>query len=84
MTDPVKSLVAAGLPEAALRPADPRYLEEPRGRWQGRAVAVVAPSDTGEVAATIRACAATRTPVIPFGGGTGLVGGQLAEDGAPP
>jgi FAD/FMN-containing dehydrogenase len=48
------------------------------------AVAVVAPSDTGEVAATIRACAATRTPVIPFGGGTGLVGGQLAEDGAPP
>jgi len=32
----------------------------------------------------LRACSATRTPVIPFGGGTGLVGGQLAETGPAP
>jgi FAD/FMN-containing dehydrogenase len=84
MTDILNDLRAAGLPQGALREAEPRYLEEPRGRWHGRARAVVAPADTAEVAATLRACAATRTPVIPFGGGTGLVGGQLAEDGPPP
>jgi FAD/FMN-containing dehydrogenase len=82
MTDSLNALLSAGLPEAALRPAGPQYLEEPRGRWHGQALAVVAPADTEEVAATIRACAATRTPVIPYGGGTGLVGGQLAEGGA--
>jgi FAD/FMN-containing dehydrogenase len=84
MTDSLNALLSAGLPEAALRPAGPQYLEEPRGRWHGQALAVVAPADTEEVAATIRACAATRTPVIPYGGGTGLVGGQLAEGGATP
>jgi FAD/FMN-containing dehydrogenase len=84
MTDMLDALTAAGLPGSALREAEARYLEEPRGRWQGRAAAVVAPASTEEVAATLRACAATGTPVIPFGGGTGLVGGQLAEDGAPP
>jgi FAD/FMN-containing dehydrogenase len=61
----------------------PRYLEEPRGRWHGPAWRRRA-LDTEEVAAVIRACAATHTPVIPFGGGTGLVGGQLAEEGAAP
>jgi FAD/FMN-containing dehydrogenase len=84
MTDVLNALLEAGLPQSTLRPVTPHYVEEPRGRWHGKAVAVVAPSSTEEVAATIRACAATRTPVIPFGGGTGLVGGQLAEEGPPP
>jgi len=84
MTDILNALLAAGLPEAALRPPEPQYLEEPRGRWHGRAAAVVAPSDTEGVASVIRACAATRTPVIPFGGGTGLVGGQLSGEGLAP
>ncbi len=84
MTDPLKTLLAAGLPETTVRPVEPHYVEEPRGRWHGRAVAVVAPSTTEEVAAILRACSETRTPVIPFGGGTGLVGGQLAEHGQPP
>jgi FAD/FMN-containing dehydrogenase len=81
MTD---ALLAAGLPASTLREAEPRYLEEPRGRWHGQAAAVAAPASTAEVAAIIRACAATGTPVIPYGGGTGLVGGQLAEGGTPP
>ncbi|MGP1355006.1 FAD-binding oxidoreductase [Roseicyclus sp.] len=79
-----EALLAAGLPASTLRDPEPRYLEEPRGRWQGRAAAVAAPASTGEVAAIVRACAATGTPVIPYGGGTGLVGGQLAEGGTPP
>jgi FAD/FMN-containing dehydrogenase len=84
MTGPLDALKDAGLPESALREAEPRYLEEPRGRWHGRAAALVAPATTDEVAAIVRACAATGTPVIPYGGGTGLVGGQISGDGTPP
>jgi len=72
------------LPDAAFRDPAPSYLEEPRGRWQGQALAVIAPASTAEVAQVISACAQSDTPVIPFGGGTGLVGGQLAEEGNPP
>ena len=83
MTDLTRRL-AALLPPAALREVTPAYLEEPRGRWQGRAAAVVAPATTGEVAAILQLCTETGTPVIPYGGGTGLVGGQLTETGPAP
>ncbi|BDW84527.1 MULTISPECIES: FAD-binding oxidoreductase [Roseicyclus] len=76
--------LAAILPAAALRAVTPSYLEEPRGRWQGQAAAIVAPGSVAEVAAVLRLCSDLRAPVIPYGGGTGLVGGQLAEDGTPP
>jgi FAD/FMN-containing dehydrogenase len=76
--------LAAILPAAALRAVTPSYLEEPRGRWQGQAAAIVAPGSVAEVAAVLRLCSELRAPVIPYGGGTGLVGGQLAEAGAPP
>ncbi|MET4101671.1 FAD/FMN-containing dehydrogenase [Roseovarius sp. MBR-78] len=68
---------------SALREAAPRYFEEPRGRWQGQGV-VVAPDSVEGVAAVVRACAAARVPVVPYGGGTGLVGGQIAADGPVP
>ena len=74
----------AALPESAIRETAPHYLEEPRGRWHGQAGVVVAPQDTAQVAAVIRAAAAARVPVVPYGGGTGLVGGQLAPDGPAP
>jgi len=72
------------LPAAAFREASAAYLEEPRGRWHGQAGVVVAPGSAEEVSATIRAAGAARVPVIPYGGGTGLVGGQIAEDGPAP
>ena len=83
MTD-ITSQIARILPPAALREVAPAYLEEPRGRWHGQALAVVAPATTDEVAALLRLCSGTGTPVIPYGGGTGLVGGQLAETGPAP
>jgi len=83
MTD-IAANLATLLPAAALREAGPVYLEEPRGRWHGLAAAIVAPATVEEVAAVLRLCNDTGTPVIPFGGGTGLVGGQLADTGAPP
>ncbi|WP_420556695.1 FAD-binding oxidoreductase [Roseovarius sp.] len=72
------------LPEAAFREVMPSYLEEPRGRWKGRAGVLIAPGSTEEVAAVVRACAGACVPVVPYGGGTGLVGGQLSPEGPVP
>ncbi len=47
--------LAAALPAGTLRPAEPRHLQEPRGRWQGQGGAVAAPRRVEEVAAIVRA-----------------------------
>lgn len=78
------SRLAALLPENSLRPAEPRHLAEPRGRWQGLAGAVALPRRTDEVATIVRACAQARVGIVPWGGGTGLVGGQVMADGPAP
>jgi FAD/FMN-containing dehydrogenase len=57
------------------------YLSEPRGLYHGRALAVVRPGSTAEVAAVVKACAAARVPIVPQGGNTGLVGGQTPDAG---
>jgi len=74
----------AHLPGAAFRETAPHYLEEPRGRWHGQGV-VIAPDSVADVAKVVRACADAQVPVLPYGGGTGLVGGQVSPDdpGAP-
>ncbi|MEM6374702.1 MAG: FAD-binding oxidoreductase [Pseudomonadota bacterium] len=69
------------LPAPAFRDVDPRYLEEPRGRWKGRAGLVIAPGSVTEVSHVVRHAAENGVPVIPYGGGTGLVGGQVAPGG---
>ena len=76
--------LAARLPEGTLRPAEARYLEEPRGRWQGLAGAVALPRTTEQVAEIVRACAAARVGIVPWAGGTGLVGGQIQPSGPAP
>ena len=83
ITDIITRL-AALIDPAAIRAAGPSYLEEPRWRWQGKALGVAAPGTAEEVAAILRLCSETGTPVIPYGGCTWLVGGQLAEEGAAP
>jgi len=67
------------LPAAAFKDPAP-YLVEPRGRWAGQGV-VVAPADTQEVAAVVAACAKASVAIVPYGGGTGLVGGQVMSSG---
>ncbi len=74
----------AALPLGAIRDAEAGYLEEPRGRWQGQAQAVVAPSDVVQVSTVLRLANETGTPVVPYGGGTGLVGGQIKHGGKAP
>ena len=51
-----------------------------RKRSHGRALAVVRPGSTAEVAAVVKACAATPgTSIVPQGGNTGLVVGSVPD-----
>ncbi len=61
-----------------------RYLEEPRGRYDGQGVAVVRPRSVSEVSEIVRLCNAHKIGVVPYGGGTGLVGGQTSITGPKP
>jgi FAD/FMN-containing dehydrogenase len=76
--------LAAQLPQGTLREAAVHDLTEPRGRWQGMAGAVARPSTTAQVAQIVRACAAARIGIVPYSGGTGLVGGQIMPAGNGP
>ncbi len=51
-----------------------------RKRVKGRALAVVRPGNTDEVAAVVKACAAANNPIVPQGGNTGLVVGGVPDD----
>ena len=84
MLNAADDALARRLPEGVLREVAPGYLEEPRGRWRGIAGLVAAPRDVEECAAVIQACAEARVAVVPRGGGTGLVGGQVMPGGAAP
>jgi len=72
------------LPEDVFRPPEPRYLEEPRGLFQGQAGLLALPRTTEQVATLVRAASRARVAVVPYGGGTGLVGGQVMADGPAP
>jgi FAD/FMN-containing dehydrogenase len=76
--------LAGLLPEGALGHPEPRHLEEPRGRWQGQAGALARPRTVDEVVVIVRACAAGRVGIVPWSGGTGLVGGQIMVSGPVP
>ena len=72
------------LPARCFRELTPAYLEEPRGRFTGQGAALLAPETTEQVATIVRACAAARVGIVPYGGGTGLVGGQVQDAGPAP
>ncbi len=70
--------LAALLPDDTVRVAEDRYRQELRKLAAGSAVHVALPRTTDEVATIVRACNEARVAVVPYGGGTGLVGGQVA------
>ena len=51
-----------------------------RKRWRGKALAVVRPGNTDEVAQVVRVCAAAGASIVAQGGNTGLVGGSVPDD----
>ena len=72
------------LGEDILRPVEPSYLEEPRGLLQGTGGALALPRRVEEVSTLIRLANTHRIGVVPYGGGTGLVGAQVMPDGPAP
>ncbi len=64
-------------------PADSPYNSDMTRRrgLAGRADAVALPGSAQEVAAVVRWCYAHDVPIVPRGGGTGLVGGAVPSEG---
>jgi D-lactate dehydrogenase (cytochrome) len=64
--------------------ADPRdqepFLIEQRDLWHGRTPLVLRPGSTAEVAEILKLANATGTAIVPQGGNTGLVGGQVPDE----
>ena len=71
--------LAAALPPDTVRPAEARYREELRKLSRGTAGFVALPRSTEEVATVVRRCNEAHVAIVPYGGGTGLVGGQVDE-----
>ena len=59
--------------------AQASYLKDWRGRYQGRAQAVVLPTTTQAVADVVRFCMSAGVPIVPQGGNTGLCGGATPD-----
>ncbi len=53
------------------------HLVEWRERYKGTTPLLLKPATTQEIAAIVAICAETQTPIVPQGGNTGLVGGQI-------
>ncbi|MCU0900360.1 MAG: FAD-binding oxidoreductase [Cypionkella sp.] len=82
-TDTFLSNLSAAHP-GLLRGIAPPDVADPRGRWEGQGAAVACPRSTAEVAAVVRACHEAAVGIVPLGGGTGLVGGQVMPQGPAP
>jgi len=81
-SDQIRSRLAGliGAAHVLTDPADTMpYATDSRKRWFGKALAVVKPGTTEEVAAVVRLCAETRTPIVPQGGNTSLCGGATPD-----
>jgi FAD/FMN-containing dehydrogenase len=61
--------------EASIAP----YLIEPRAKFIGRSQLVLRPGSVAEVSAILRLANETSTPIVPQGGNTGVVGGQIPD-----
>ena len=57
------------------------HVEEWRGNYHGRTPLLLKPATTGEVSRLLAICNDTGTAIVPQGGNTGLVGGQIPFDG---
>ena len=56
------------------------FVTDWRKRVKGRALCVVRPAHTEEVAAVVKACSTAGVSIVPQGGNTGLVVGSIPDD----
>ena len=78
--DHVLARLRADLPEKVFGADQAPYLEDPRRILSGKAAAVLRPSNVDEVSKIVRFANEARVGIVPYGGGTGLVGGQVFPD----
>jgi len=55
------------------------WLTDWRGKYHGRAAAMLSPATTSEVAAIVRLCAEAKVALVPQGGNSGMVGGATPD-----
>lgn len=55
------------------------WLTDWRGKYRGRAAAMLSPATTEEVAAIVRLCAEAEVALVPQGGNSGMVGGATPD-----
>jgi FAD/FMN-containing dehydrogenase len=71
-----------GAEHAVTDPLDQQaYLVEWRDRYRGTTPVVLRPGNVSEVAAILALASETGTAIVPQGGNTGLVGGQIPREG---
>ena len=58
----------------------PAYLSEPRGLYRNKSLHIIKPRSTKEVSDCLKLATKHKICVVPWSGGTGLVGGQIALD----
>ena len=58
----------------------PAYLSEPRGLYRNKSLHIIKPRSTKEVSGCLKLATKHKICVVPWSGGTGLVGGQIALD----
>ena len=58
-----------------------QHLSEPRSRWRGISPIHMSPANVKEVSTILSSANSENIPIIPYGGGTGLVGGQIQDRG---
>ena len=58
-----------------------RYLVESRGLFRGTTPMVLRPGSVDEVSRIMKLASATRTAIVPQGGNTGHVAGQIPREG---
>ncbi len=63
------------------REAQAPFLTEPRDMFRGTSPVVLRPGSVGEVAEILKLANETATAIVPQGGNTGLVGGQIPQHG---
>ncbi len=57
------------------------YVVDWRGVYRGNAIAVARPANTAQVAAVVKLCHETGTPLVPQGGNTGMCGASVPQPG---
>ena len=78
--DRLRATLGEGIVRAPVADDAPELCDYHR-RYHGRALALVEPRDTGQVAALLRLCHESRVGVVPQGGNTGYAGGATPDAG---